>query len=125
VVGAGDPVVGVAGDGFDVCVFEDFFGEFEDGGVVFFGVEVLGEDECCGGEMLGYFVGFLGVLHCLAIEFGESFDVYALESRVEEPHCQENIGGSTVRFLRQLKNLWWGVLVPAHVPRLRGRRISF
>ena len=58
---ATDPVVCVRLYRADVGIFEDFFTEFDYVGVVFFGVEVLGEDEGCGGEMLGESVCFLGV----------------------------------------------------------------
>jgi len=48
-VSPSDPVVCLAGDGLDVCVFEDLFTEFGDAGVVLPGIEVLCEDKGCGG----------------------------------------------------------------------------
>ena len=94
-----DPVVGVRLNGPDIRVFEDLFTEFDDVGVVLFRVKVLGEDESRGGEMLGEFVGFLGVGHGFSIEIGEGFDVDSLKCCIEIVHCQKNICGCAVWFL--------------------------
>jgi len=83
-----NPVVCFGLDGLHVCVIEDLFSETDNVWVVLFQVEILGEDESCGWEMLGEFVGLLGILHCFAIEVGKCFDIDSLKGGIQVPHCQ-------------------------------------
>ena len=64
---SGDPVVCFAGDGLDICVFENLFAEFGDASIVLLGIKILCEDEGGGWQVLRDFIGFLCILHCLSI----------------------------------------------------------